>query len=70
MDVNDSLVLIPNFEPIDTTNEIVIWNSSDETVAKVKESGIVYARKSGTATITATSTDGTNLTATCNITVL
>ena len=70
MDVNDSLVLIPNFEPIDTTNEIVIWNSSDETIAKVKESGIVYARKSGTATITATSTDGTNLTATCNITVL
>ena len=70
MDINDSLVLIPKFEPIDTTNEIVIWNSSDEEIAKVKESGIVYARKPGNAVITATTTDGTNLSATCNITVL
>ena len=70
MDVNDSLVLIPDFEPVDTTNEIVIWSSSDEEIAKVKESGIVYARKSGHVVITASTTDGSGLSATCDITVL
>lgn len=70
MEVNDSLVLIPVFTPEDTTNEIVRWESSDETIAKVKESGIVYALAPGTATITAKSTDGTDLTATCTVTIL
>ena len=70
MELGDSLVLIPNITPVDASNEIVKWKSSDETIAKVKESGIVYALSSGTATITATTTDNTNLTATCNITIL
>ena len=70
MELSDSLVLVPNILPADASNEIVIWSSSDETVAKVKESGIVYALSQGTATITATTTDGSNLTATCNITIL
>ena len=69
MDINDTLVLTPVFEPIDTSNEIVIWSSSDEEVAMVKTSGIVYARKSGECDITITTTDGTNLSATCHITV-
>jgi len=67
MEVNDSLVLIPTFTPANTSNEIVIWSSSDETIAKVKESGIVYALKEGTAQITAKTTDGTELTATCTV---
>lgn len=70
MELGDSLVLIPNITPVDASNEIVIWTSSDETIAKVKESGIVYALSSGTCTITAATTDGSNLTATCNITIL
>ena len=70
MDVDDTIVLIPVFSPIDTSNEIVIWNSSDETIAKVKNSGIVYALSSGECQISATTSDGTNLTAICNITVL
>ena len=69
MDVNDTLVLTPVFLPLDTSNEIVIWSSSDEEVAMVKTSGIVYARKSGECDITITTTDGTNLSATCHITV-
>ena len=70
MELGDSLVLVPNITPVDASNEIVVWTSSDETVAKVKESGIVYALSSGETTITATTTDGSNLTATCNITIL
>ena len=70
LELGNSLVLVPNITPVDASNEIVIWESSDESIAKVKESGIVYALSSGNATITATTTDGSNLTATCNITIL
>ncbi|MBQ3415358.1 MAG: Ig-like domain-containing protein [Clostridia bacterium] len=70
MEVNDSLVLMPIFTPATASNEIVRWASSDETVAKVKESGIIYGCKPGTAEITATTTDGTDLTATCTVTIL
>lgn len=70
MDVDDTIVLVPVFSPIDASNEIVIWRSSDETVAKVKNSGIVYALSSGEATITIMTTDGTELEASCTITVL
>lgn len=75
MDINDTLVLVPNFLPINTSKEIVVWESSDETIAKVKNSGIIYALSSGTATITITTTDGSKdangepLKATCTIIV-
>ena len=68
MEVGDSFVLSPKFTP-ESTNEIVIWQSSDETVAKVKESGIVYALSEGNATITVTSTDGSKKEATCGISI-
>ena len=69
MDETDSLVLVPKFVP-SATNEVVNWSSSDETVAKVKESGIVYALKEGEATITAKATDGTDVEASCKVTIL
>lgn len=68
MTVGDSLVLVPKFTP-ESTNEIVIWQSSDTSVAKVKESGIVYALSAGEAKITVTSTDGSKKEATCEITI-
>ena len=49
--------------------QAVTWTSSDPTVATVDENGLVTAVASGTATITATTTDGTGLTATCEVTV-
>ena len=55
--------------PADATDKSVIWSSSDETVAAVSSDGIVTAVGEGTATITATTNDGTNLTATCTVTV-
>lgn len=68
MNIGDSVVLVPTFTP-ESTNEIVIWKSSDEAIAKVKESGIVYALSTGEATITVTSTDGSKKEATCEITI-
>ena len=55
--------------PEDATNKKVVWTSSDSSVAVVDENGNVVAIKEGQAVITATTTDGTNLTATCNVTV-
>ncbi|WP_055665734.1 Ig-like domain-containing protein [Desnuesiella massiliensis] len=55
--------------PENTTNKKVTWTSSDSSVAFVDENGNVVAIKEGQAIITATTTDGTNLTATCNVTV-
>ena len=54
--------------PADATNKGVYWTSSDTTVAKVDALGKVTAVKAGTATITATTVDGTK-TATCTVTV-
>ena len=54
--------------PADATNKGVYWTSNDTTVAKVDALGKVTAVKAGTATITATTVDGTK-TATCTVTV-
>lgn len=50
-------------------SQAVTWSSSDTSVATVDSSGKVTAKASGSAIITATTKDGTNLSAKCNITV-
>ena len=55
--------------PDDATNKNVTWSSSNSTVASVNTSGYVTAKKIGTATITAKTKDGSNLTASCTVTV-
>ena len=56
--------------PEEATNKVVIWSSSDEVIASVSEDGLVKVLKEGNTVITASTTDGSNLTATCKITVL
>ena len=46
------------FEPINTTNQNLVWSSSDESIATVDENGIITAVGEGSVTITATSEDG------------
>ena len=57
--------------PADATRQIVKWTSSDENVATVTFNGAVEAKKGaeGKVTITATSTDGSNVTGSTEITV-
>ena len=67
--LNESVTLTATVLPETTANKVVVWSSSDENIATV-ENGIVTAHTIGEATITATTTDGTNLSATCKVTVL
>ncbi|MBR5083861.1 MAG: Ig-like domain-containing protein, partial [Prevotella sp.] len=55
--------------PQDATNKRLTWTSSNNAVATVAD-GVVTAVGQGTATITAKSTDGSNITATCQVTVV
>ena len=55
--------------PEDAGDTSVTWTSSDESVATVDADGIVTAVSVGTATVTATTNDGTNLSASCVVTV-
>lgn len=50
-------------------NQKVTWTSSNKTVATVDTEGKVTAKAAGDAEITATTKDGTTLTATCAVTV-
>ena len=54
--------------PDDATEKAVTWTSSDDTVATVDSNGVVTGVKVGTATITATTIDG-SFTATCEVNV-
>lgn len=53
-----------------SASQALMWTSSDESVATVSQSGLVTAVAAGHAVITATTTDGTDLSASCDVTVL
>ena len=63
-----SLPLTATVTPANATDKSVAWTSSAEGVATVDEDGVVSAVAEGSATITATTTDG-GFTDTCAVTV-
>ena len=65
----ETLQLTATVSPNNATNKAVTWSSSNTNVATVSSSGLVTAKSRGTATITATTTDGSNLSASCSVTV-
>lgn len=66
--VNETAQLAASVLPA-TANQGIKFTSSDETVATVSETGLVTARKEGTAVITATAADGSGKSASCTIKV-
>lgn len=56
--LNASTTLIPRFQPENTTNQEVSWESSNKEIATVSRDGVVRTLKAGTAVITATAADG------------
>ena len=63
-----SMKLNATVSPKESNNNLK-WSSSDEKVAKVNSDGTVTAVGNGTCKITVETTDGTNLSVSCNITV-
>lgn len=56
--------------PENAANQQIGWSSSDETIAKVDENGLVTAVAEGSATITATALDGSGISAECTVVVV
>lgn len=65
----DKVKLLAQVLPEDAFNKDLIWTSNNENVATVDKHGIVIPVGKGEAIITVTTTDGTNLSATCNVRV-
>lgn len=61
--------LVPTVLPADAEDVTLTWTSSDENVAEVSKSGLVYTVGYGRCTITATANDGSGVKAECVIIV-
>ena len=61
--------LIATIRPSSATNKTLVWSSSNESVATVDQNGVVRGIKAGNAVITATTCDGSNISATCAVIV-
>jgi len=66
--VGGTETLTATITPSNATNKSVTWSSSNEDVVTVSESGVITAKKVGTATITVKTVYG-NHQATCTVTV-
>ena len=69
LDRGDTTMLSVIIEPSNSSIKDVLWESSCPLVAKVDQSGRVEALSAGTATITATTLDGSNVSTSCNVIV-
>ena len=65
----DLVKLTATVLPTEFANVQLLWTSSDDSVAVVANTGIVEAIGEGTATITCAATDGSDVTATCEVIV-
>lgn len=61
LNVGSSYTLKAEVIPANASNQTLKWSSSDPEVATVNEKGVVTALTNGAVTITAASTDGTNV---------
>lgn len=65
-----TLQLTAMVQPEEGTSKKMNWATNDPSVATVDDNGLVTTHSVGTATITAMTTDGSNLSASCTVTLL
>lgn len=66
----ENLTLTATITPSDADINLISWSSSNPAIATVDTTGKVTAVAPGTATITATATDGSDVTASCEVNVI
>ena len=66
--VDETALLTASVYPDNASEKTVVWTSSDVSVVSIDE-GFVKAEGAGVATITVKTADGTNLSASCKVTV-
>ncbi len=69
MKSDDTLQLTATVLPENAENKTLEWSSSNESIATVSNTGLVTAKVAGNVSIIAKATDGSEVTASCNITV-
>lgn len=69
INVGDSKEVKATIAPSFASTKELTWTSNHPEIAEVSSQGVVKALKVGTATITATATDGSNVSASCEVTV-
>lgn len=69
MYVEDNVQLHATFTPEQVDNTRLKWSSSDESVALVSDNGVVSAKQAGEVAISVETTDGSNLSVACIVTV-
>lgn len=62
--------IAPMILPQDASNKTLLWESSDPGVVDVDQTGTLRAMNSGSATITVSTTDGSNLSDSCTVNVI
>ncbi len=67
--VGKTISLVAEISPEDASDKTVTWSSSNEEIATVDKDGLVTAIAVGEAIITVTANDGSDVKATCAITV-
>ena len=68
--VGDKFMMYASIEPEKLEEDAkILWTSSDEKIAKISEKGEVTCKKAGTVTITAQTTDGSNITVEKTLTI-
>ncbi len=68
--VDKSVFLVATVSTPNATNKEVYWSTSNSDIATVNQKGKVTGKRLGTVTITATSLDGTEVEASCEIQVV
>ncbi len=69
LETGATATLTATVAPDEATNKEITWASTNDEVATVDNTGKVTAVAEGTATITATATDGSDVSASCEVTV-
>ena len=68
--VGDKFMMYASVEPEELEEDAeILWTSSDQKIAKISEKGEVTCKKAGTVTITAQTTDGSNITVEKTLTI-